>query len=536
MSDLELISGPKTISIQRSQSKLTPSLTATILITGLTLFAFLPSLGSFGIIDPSDGLYTEGAREMVQSGNYLTPQFNFAPFYEKPILIYWLISASYKLFGISELAARLPSAAGGILTVFAIYFFVTKYFGKRGAALCALVTLSNPLFLVVGHLALTDMPLTCLATIAMLSFFHFNELKNSNKSSRGKCNWFAYLSYALLALTVLLKGPIMLLIAAITLGTYHVLIRTLDSNAMNSADEKPSYIDTFLRYRPLAGVLIMSAIAAPWFIVENSATKGAFIQEFVFRQNLGRLNGALNHTEPFLFYIPIVLGSVMPWTLLSPYAIPLIKRLFKRGKSFTSRQRLLILCLSWMVVNYSVFSVIRTKLPTYILPAIPMTCIFIGGILDTYLRKYQLTQLRKKSVFKGAQKSVHTTAVALVSVWCVMIALVVPLAIIHIYNGKSAALRSIVESAPESNLSTFWRDTTSGVFYHRKKITVVFTVADLNNYLSTPDKPHMMVVTKDLIPFLKLEMGHPSLHPMREKGDFCLFNLDEPGPKQFQAN
>jgi 4-amino-4-deoxy-L-arabinose transferase-like glycosyltransferase len=536
LSDLKLIGGSQAVSIQQSQPRSTSSFTATILITALTLFAFLPFLGSFGIIDPSDGLYTEGAREMVQSSNYLTPQFNFAPFYEKPILIYWIISTSYKLFGISEFAARLPIAVSGILTVFAIYLFVTKYFGTRGATLCALVTLSNPLFLAVGHLALTDMPLTSLATIAMLSFFHSNELRTSNNlrisSNLSRSHWFAYLGYALLALTVLLKGPSMLLMAATTLCTYHLLIGTLDSNVMNSAHGKPSALDTFLRHRPLAGILIMAAIAAPWYIVENTATKGAFFQEFVFRQNLGRLNGALNHTEPFWFYIPVVFGSFMPWTLLSPYAIPFIKRLFKRSKSFTSRQRLLIFCLSWMVVNYTVFSVIRTKLPTYILPAVPLTCVLIGGILDTYLRKYQLVQLRKESVINGAQKSVHTRAIGFASIWCVVMALIVPLAIIHIYNGKSAALRTIVESVPESNLSTFWRDTTSGVFYHRKKITVVFTTANLNDYLKTPDKPHMMVVTEDLIPFLKLEMKNPYLVPIRDNGIFCLFNLDEPAQRK----
>jgi hypothetical protein len=103
----------------------------------------------------------------------------------------------------------------------------------------------------------------------------------------------------------------------------------------------------------------------------------------------------------------------------------------------------------------------------------------------------------------------------------------VPAGIIHVYNGKHADLRRIVESAPSSNLATLWRDTSSGVFYHRQKITVVFTVEDLQKYLKTPEKPHMMVVTNDLIPFLKLEMHKGNLFPINQIGGFSLFNLDE---------
>jgi hypothetical protein len=115
-----------------------------ILISSISLLSFLPFLGSYGIIDPSDGLYAEGAREMVQSGNFLTPHFNFTPFYEKPILIYWLISAGYKIFGVSEFAARLPASLSGVLTAIAIYLFAAKYLGRRCAKICALVLLANP--------------------------------------------------------------------------------------------------------------------------------------------------------------------------------------------------------------------------------------------------------------------------------------------------------------------------------------------------------------------------------------------------------
>jgi 4-amino-4-deoxy-L-arabinose transferase-like glycosyltransferase len=484
-----------------------------ILISSISLLSFLPFLGSYGIIDPSDGLYAEGAREMVQSGNFLTPHFNFTPFYEKPILIYWLISAGYKIFGVSEFAARLPASLSGVLTAIAIYLFAAKYLGRRCAKICALVLLANPLFLVVGHLALTDMPLTCLATVAILSFFHAQELASS------KSKLYIWLSYMCLALTMLLKGPVIIIVVALALAVYQAALRWIEPGR-----EERNYWQVAMGYQPILGVAIVLCVAAPWFIAENAATNGQFIQEFFFRQNFGRLSGAVNHTEPFWFYIPIVLGAFLPWTLFAPYAVPFTKKLLRKRKILSSRQRLLILCLSWMLVNYGIFSGIRTKLPTYILPAVPLTCVFIGAAISAFLRK---SPSPRKSRSLREPWSLKNKLVPILTVWTLVIAMCVPAGIIHVYNGKHADLRRIVESAPSSNLATLWRDTSSGVFYHRQKITVVFTVEDLQKYLKTPEKPHMMVVTNDLIPFLKLEMHKGNLFPINQIGGFSLFNLDE---------
>jgi hypothetical protein len=97
---------------------------------------------------------------------------------------------------------------------------------------------------------------------------------------------------------------------------------------------------------------------------------------------------------------------------------------------------------------------------------------------------------------------------------------------------KTIRFKQLVDTATTANLATFWRDTTAGVFYHRRKVTLVGTIEELNDYLKTPEKPHWIIVTKELIPFLQLEAKQPNLKQVMARGKFALFNLDTPEGKQ----
>ena len=105
------------------------------LLSVLAGVVFLPALHSFGILDPSDGLYAECTREMLERHDLMTPYFNYQPFYEKPILIYWLIAAAYKGFGISEWTARLPSALSGVFCIVSFYTLSRQCINRRAATL-----------------------------------------------------------------------------------------------------------------------------------------------------------------------------------------------------------------------------------------------------------------------------------------------------------------------------------------------------------------------------------------------------------------
>ena len=105
-----------------------------IVLIGLivvSILAFLAGLGSFGILDPSDGYYSEGAREMFLAHNWLTPHLNYVWFFDKPIMNYWLISASYAIFGVTEFASRLPAAICGAALVPVLYAFMRQFCRSR---------------------------------------------------------------------------------------------------------------------------------------------------------------------------------------------------------------------------------------------------------------------------------------------------------------------------------------------------------------------------------------------------------------------
>ena len=138
------------------------------LLFGLACLMFFPALGSAGLVNTSDAYYSEAAREMLHRREFIIPHLNFSPFYDKPILTYWLIMASYVNFGVSTFAARLPSALCAVGTAMAVYVISRSFLNRRASILSTLALLTMPLFVIVGHVALTDMPLTFLTTVANL--------------------------------------------------------------------------------------------------------------------------------------------------------------------------------------------------------------------------------------------------------------------------------------------------------------------------------------------------------------------------------
>jgi 4-amino-4-deoxy-L-arabinose transferase-like glycosyltransferase len=330
------------------------------------MLSFLPFLGGWRLIDPSDAWYAEGAREMVALGNYLTPHLNYEPWLEKPIMIFWLTCASYKLLGVNEFAARLPSALSAIALIALVFNFARKYIQQRVAIFAAMILLSSPLFCVVGHMSQTDMPLT-LFVFAALSFA-FDALRSGQ--TKDNFSWIGF--YVACGLAVLTKGPIGFALPSIIVVAYILWTNQTKVDIWNAVK----------RLNPVIGLGITLLVAAPWFVVENIATQGAFFREFFVRQNLDRVTGHLDHVMPAWFYLPIFLGGFFPWSicLLSNFA--LVKKLFLRRFSLSPRTQLITFCLMASGIIICTFAGIPSKLPTYILPAWPFLAISAAGVLD----------------------------------------------------------------------------------------------------------------------------------------------------------
>lgn len=338
-----------------------------LILTLLSALCFLPLLGSFGIFDPSDGWYSEGAREMLELGDYLTPHLNYKPWLEKPILVYWLIIASYKTFGVNEFAARFSSALCGTLLVLGTFLFSRQFVSRRAAFLSALTLLSSPLFLVVGHFALTDMPLALLVSASAALFF--SALRTSRK-------WLIYPAYAVAGLAVLQKGPIGLFLIGIGLLLYLIV----------SSRSPKDFFKSVLSLNPIVGLLIVLVIALPWYVTESMITKGAFLKEFFGRQTFSRISGTLDHVLPFWFYIPVVLAGTFPWSLFVLGTGQQTIRRFKQRLSGNNQAALTIFCLLSSTAIFIFFSAVPSKLPTYIIPVLPPAAVLTGIYLDTLLR------------------------------------------------------------------------------------------------------------------------------------------------------
>lgn len=339
---------------------------------------FLPFLGAATIIDSSEGYYSEGAREMFESGDFVTPHLNYKPWFEKPILTFWLIAGSYALIGVNEFAARLPGALCGVLLVAFVYIFSRRLAGSRAAFLSALVLLSTPLFAVVGRLSLTDMPFTFCLSVALGSLLCAVE---------GAPSCYLVLAYLALGLALLAKGPLALVLTALVLVPY------LFWRSRNAGE----FLLSVRRLKPLLGAALVGLVAAPWYIAVSMATKGEFAREFLINQNLGRAAGQTVHRNlaPW-YYLPFVLGGGAPWSLLLlPGIAWLCNRVFRRGAT-AGRLRLLQYSTIWLAGIFVFFSVVPTKLSTYILPILPALAVIVGCQLDVFfkareVRRYAFT-------------------------------------------------------------------------------------------------------------------------------------------------
>jgi 4-amino-4-deoxy-L-arabinose transferase-like glycosyltransferase len=329
---------------------------------------FLPALGSVSIIDSSEGYYSEASREMYELADYVTPHLNYRPWFEKPALTYWLVSASYHALGVNEFAARLPAALCGIFTAGLLFVFCRRFMSRRAAFLSALVLLSTPFFLVVGRLCLTDMPLTLCVTAALAGLFCAIE------GASVRC---AVLGYVALGLGFLAKGPLAVVLAGIVIVPY--LCWTCTS--------RQDWQLKLSRLRPLLGAAVLILVAAPWYVAVSLATKGAFAQDFFIDQNLGRAAGTAVHRNLHLwYYLPVFWAGSAPWSIMLLPGAGALARNLRRRKDASRRTRALQYCTIWLVMMFLFFSVVPTKLSTYILPTFPAFAVCVGASLDSLMR------------------------------------------------------------------------------------------------------------------------------------------------------
>lgn len=330
-------------------------------IIGVCSFLFYFGLGAFGLVGADEPRYAQIAREMFARHDWIVPTLNGQPWLEKPVLLYWKIMNSYALFGVSDWAARVPSATHALALVLVVFFFVRRF--RPGAELnAALITASSAAMIAFGRAASTDMVLSAPFAMATLAWWAWHQT--------GRKLWLGFF-YALLAAGALAKGPVAPAFAVLIVGLY----------ALARRDKK-----IFLRSLWWPGFLLFFAIVLPWYIAVQIKVP-QFLRFFFLEQNLERFSSNIyHHAQPFWYYIPVFLLSTVPWTLLTIPALIKAERdgvrlLRTKDSTSSSDDGLQLFLLIWLLVPIVFFSVSRSKLPGYILPSIPAAALLTADYL-----------------------------------------------------------------------------------------------------------------------------------------------------------
>ncbi|MEG4504760.1 glycosyltransferase family 39 protein [Microcoleus sp. F6_B4] len=416
--------------------RIAPLLLSLLWLCALAWVGFLWNLGNIGLVDETEPLFAEAARQMTVTGDFITPYFNGETRFDKPPLIYWLMAVAYRTLGVNEWAVRLPSALCAIgLTCLGFYTLSkTESFrrkneeGRRkeeekrgnkeerrenqeeakfsptppsqispsptpplshspplplsptpplplflstpwiGAALIAL----NPQTIAWGRTGVSDMLLVACMCSALLAFFLGYTLEEQREktefstvsASRFPNKWYLTF-YVLIALAILAKGPVGIVVPALIVGSFGLYLG--------------NFRQLWREMRPVSGILIILAIALPWYILVILDNGQTYIDSFFGYHNFQRFTGVVNkHSAPWYFYFFVVLVGFAPWSIYLPVAIART-RFWQR--SYWRRQprsaQLSLFALFWFACIFGFFTIAVTKLPSYVLPLIPAAAILV---------------------------------------------------------------------------------------------------------------------------------------------------------------
>jgi len=342
--------------------------TDALLLAGFCSFLFLYGLSQFGLIGADEPRYAQVAREMLERHDWITPVLGGQPWLEKPPLYYWQAMLAYKILGVSDWSARLPSALDATLLVLATYFFLRRF--QPGFELDgALIAASCAGVIGYARAASTDMPLAAAFTIGMLTWWTWRETGTKN-----------YLAgfYFFMALGTLAKGPVAPFLAAVVIILYAVAVREFR---------------LALKTLWLPGILLFCAVALPWYVAVQMHNP-QFFREFIVEHNLGRFSANLyHHTEPVWYYLPVTMLAFVPWTVfvIAPF-LQSIRLWWAKLKSAAtgesdSEYRFCMFACCWLIVPVVFFSISQSKLPGYILPAIPAGALLLAQYLRQHLEQ-----------------------------------------------------------------------------------------------------------------------------------------------------
>jgi 4-amino-4-deoxy-L-arabinose transferase-like glycosyltransferase len=341
--------------------------TDALLLAGFCAFLFFYGLGQFGLIGADEPRYAQVAREMLASHDWVTPILGGRPWLEKPPLYYWQAMLAYSALGVSDLAARIPSAIDATLLIIAMYLFFRRF--RRGVeADAALITASCAGVVGYARAASMDMALAATFAIGMLAWWAWRE---------SGTRIYLALFYLFMALGMLAKGPVAPFLAAAVIVSFALGARE---------------IRLVVRTLWLPGILLFCAVALPWYFMVQIRNP-QFFHEFILEHNLARFSSDLyHHRQPFWYYLPVTAVALVPWIVfVIAGVVESLRAWWRERKSMPAEPDLEMqfngFACCWLMVPVVFFSLSQSKLPGYVLPAIPAGAVLLAEYLRRHLER-----------------------------------------------------------------------------------------------------------------------------------------------------
>ena len=330
--------------------------TSLLLVAGAALFIILFGIGGVPLLDPDEPVYAETAKEMLQTGDFLSPRIFGDYWYDKPPLYYWLVAIAQAIFGTCEFAARLPAALMACATSVMVYVGATRLFSERAGFWSSMVLTSCVQFFYMGKAAVTDTTLLFFMTGALLSFIH-------------KRYWLMYICMALATVT---KGPIGIVFPGTIIFLYLIFMGQLGE---------------ILRMHVIRGLLLYFLVASPWYYAMYTVHGMDFINTFLGFHNITRFTTAEHANRvTFWYYFPVIILGMFPWTGMLVQAVKASVQ-----DSRIDDMRNLVFLHVWALFVLLFFTVCKTKLVSYILPMFPAMAMVIGWNIARMQAKFRHT-------------------------------------------------------------------------------------------------------------------------------------------------
>jgi 4-amino-4-deoxy-L-arabinose transferase-like glycosyltransferase len=321
---------------------------------------FCGLLGMRPLSNPDEGRYTEIPREMAVTGDYVTPRLNGVKYFEKPPLVYWLSAVTIRQFGVSEFVGRIWGALFAVLGVLLTYAAGRKLYGRAAGLWAAVVLATTLMYFILSQIILLDMAVAVTISGALFAYLL------AQREPRGRRRFVLFMIfYGFMALATLSKGLIGIALPGAVIFLWLLLLNRWRS---------------LWPFYPLAGTLLLLAIAAPWHILAARANSD-FLQFYFVHEHWERFTTTVHgRAEPAWFFLPILVAGLFPWVFFTVRALrETLAGGWRRRGEHAEAWFLLI----WIVFIVAFFSKSQSKLVPYILPVFPACAVMFGAYLAT---------------------------------------------------------------------------------------------------------------------------------------------------------